>query len=43
MALESNFCQTVRFKVQVDEIRNINAEMDDPVKGNASDPLYFEF
>ena len=43
MALESNFCQTLRFNAQVDEIRNINAEMDDPVKGNSSDPLYFEF
>ena len=26
MALESNFCQTVRFNVQVDELRNINKD-----------------
>ena len=40
MALESNFCQTLRFKVQVDELRNINKENGD--KGTDSDPLYFE-
>jgi len=40
MALESNFCETVRFNVQVDELRNINAEAaDDP----DAEPLYFEF
>ena len=43
MDLESNFCETLRFNAQVDELRNINSEMDDPVKGNASDPGYFEF
>ena len=40
MALESNFCQTLRFNVQVDELRNINKEVED---GKASEPLYFEF
>ena len=43
MALESNFCETVIVNGQSDALRNINAEMDDPVKGKASDPLYFEF
>ena len=41
MALESNFCATLRFNAQVDELRNINAEVaaDDP----DAEPLYFEF
>ena len=43
MALESNFCTTVIVNGQSDALRNINAEMTDPVKGDASDPLYFEF
>ena len=43
MALESNFCATVIINGQSDALRNINAEMDDPVKGDASDPLYFEY
>ena len=37
MALESNFCQTVRFNVQVKEWDNINAH-DDP----AAEGEYFE-
>lgn len=37
MALESNFCQTVRFNVQVRELENVNAQED------VSEPLYFEF
>lgn len=41
MALESNFCQTLRFNVQVDELRNINAEKDSD--GKPIEPLYFEF
>ena len=28
MALESNFCQTVRFNMQVDELHNMNLEVD---------------
>ena len=41
MALESNFCQTVRFNVQVDELDNINTHVDD--QGNTVEQLYFEF
>lgn len=40
MVLESNFCQTVRLNVQVDELRNINKDVQD---GTSSEPLYFEF
>ena len=40
MALESNFCQTLRFNAQVDELRNINKEVEAGVR---SEPLYFEF
>ena len=43
MALESNFCQTLRLNAQSDELHSINADKGDPVKGDASDPLYFEF
>lgn len=43
MALESNFCNTVIVNGQSDALRNINAEKADPVKGDDSDPLYFEF
>ena len=39
MALESNFCNTLRFNVQVDELKNINKE-DGDGPGSA---LYFEF
>ena len=41
MALESNFCQTLRLNAQVDEVKNINK--DKGVEGDASEPLYFEF
>ncbi|MBO5562764.1 MAG: hypothetical protein J5939_03510 [Bacteroidales bacterium] len=40
MALESNFCQTVRFNVQVDELRNINKDVEE---GKSDEALYFEF
>ena len=40
MVLESNFCQTVRMNIQVDELRNINKEVED---GTREEPLYFEF
>ena len=40
MALERNFCNTVRFNVQVDELRNINKEVED---GDLQESLYFEF
>lgn len=38
MALESNFCQTVRFNVRVQELDNINAKT-----GTDEEPMYFEF
>jgi hypothetical protein len=40
MALESNFCQTVRFNVQVKDLENMN----DPESDNydASEVFYFE-
>lgn len=41
MELESNFCNTLRFNVQVDELHNINADKD--ANGNPVEPLYFEF
>ena len=41
MALESNFCQTLRLNAQVDELRNINSEVDSD--GNTVEPMYFEF
>ena len=40
MALESNFCQTVRFNGQSDELHSINKDVED---GKASEPLYYEF
>ena len=44
MALESNFCQTVRFNVQVKELENMN-NPDDPTMGvgdAAEEVFYFE-
>ena len=43
MALESNFCQTVRFNVQVKELENMN-DPDDPlgIGEDAAEPFYFE-
>ena len=41
MALESNFCQTVRFNVQVRELENVNVTKGE--HGDTSDPMYFEF
>ena len=39
MALESNFCATVRFNVQVQQLDNINLK-----DGTADEePMYFEF
>ena len=40
MALESNFCETLRFNVQADELHNINKDVEDK---KLSEPLYFEF
>ena len=39
MALESNFCQTLRFKIQVDETENVNA--DESYK--ETEGFYFDF
>ena len=41
MALESNFCQTLRFNAQVDELQHLYHNDADP----SQDPeqLYFEF
>ena len=44
MALESNFCQTVRFNVQVNEWENMN-DPNNPLKGAgdaADEVFYFE-
>lgn len=41
MALESNFCTTVRFNVRVQQLENINADVDDD--GKTIEPMYFEF
>lgn len=43
MALERNFCETVIVNGQSDALDNVNARKQDPIKGDASDPLYFEF
>lgn len=42
MALESNFCQTVRFNVQVNEWENMN-DPSDPLKGigDAKDEVFY--
>ena len=44
MALESNFCATVRFNVQVNELENMN-DPNDPTSGvgdAAEEVFYFE-
>ena len=41
MALESNFCQTMRLNAQVDELDNINTHL--KTDGTTEEPLYFEF
>ena len=38
MALEGNFCASVRFNIQVDELDNVNTHT-----GNDAEQLYFEF
>ncbi len=43
MALESNFCQTVRFNMQVDELQNMNLEVDAEKRDTPEDVFYFEF
>ena len=44
VAFESNFCQTVRFNVQVNDLENMN-DPEDPLKGvgdAANEVFYFE-
>ena len=44
MALENNFCATVRFKIDVDELENMN-DPNNPLKGvgdAAEEVFYFE-
>lgn len=41
VVFESNFCTTLRFNVQVDELDNINSHVDS--QGNTAEQLYFEF
>ena len=43
MVLERNFCQTVRFNVQVKELQNMN-DPDDPlgISEDAEELFYFE-
>ena len=44
VVFESNFCQTVRFNVQVDDWKNMN-DPNDPLKGTgdaAGEVFYFE-
>ena len=43
MALESNFCQTDRLNVQVDELQNMNLSVDATKRDTYEDPYYFEF
>lgn len=43
MALESNFCNTVRFNLQVDEIHNMNLDVTSSIRDTAEDPTYFDF
>ena len=38
MALESNFCETLRFKAQVDELESVNERT-----GDKAESMYFEF
>ena len=41
MALESNFCQTMRLNAQLDELENINTRLKSD--GTTEEQLYFEF
>ena len=43
MALESNFCNTLRFNAQVDELHNMNRDVDAGDVDTPKDPFYFEF
>ena len=39
LALESNFCQTLRFNVQVKQLNNMN---DPTTEGYEEEPFYFD-
>lgn len=43
MALESNFCQTGRFNIQVDELHHMNMDVNAEDVDTEKDPFYFEF
>lgn len=43
MALESNFCNTDRFNVQVDELYHVNSAVSSEDVDTVRDPFYFEF
>ncbi len=43
MALESNFCQTLRLNAQVDELQNMNSNVAASKRDTYEDPYYFEF
>ena len=43
MALESNFCQTLRLNAQVDELQNMNLSVPSATRDTYEDPYYFEF
>ena len=43
MALESNFCNTVLFNAELEELKNMNLEVDEEVRGTAEDGFYFDF
>ena len=43
MALESNFCQTLRLNAQVDELQNMNLSVPSAQRDTYEDPYYFEF
>ena len=43
MALECNFCQTLRLNAQVDELQNMNLSVDATKRDTPEDPFYFEF
>lgn len=42
MALESNFCQTMRLNVQVNELEHMNLEVDADLRDTPEDPFYFD-
>jgi hypothetical protein len=39
MALESNFCQTVRFLIDVEDLENVNALSEEERAGEYFDPI----